>query len=126
MSAFSLDDLKTTLPLNAHRVDVPEFGAGKVAYVAELAMNEREERIEAWWNAYKKETAKQDDIGQNAWILAACLCDESRNLLCDSPTSLSQTAIKFGVLGTVAARLLLKAMEVNSISATAAKELEKN
>jgi hypothetical protein len=47
------------LPLKAHSVPVPDFGAGKEAFVAELSMNEREQRIEAWWEEFKKETKRK-------------------------------------------------------------------
>ncbi len=127
MSAFSLEDLaKADLPLKAHRVDVPEFGKDKVAYVAGLGMNEREQRITAWWQDYKKDTKKQDEIGSNSWIIAACLCDENRVFLCDDAMAVSRAALKFGELGPVSMRLFAKAMDVNGLSAAAIEELEKN
>lgn len=125
MSAFTLEDLKE-LPLKAHRVDVPEFGKDKVAYVAELAMDEREERITAWWDEYKKETKKTDDIGSNSWILTACLCDENRVFVCNDAMEVARASQKFGKLGPVSMRLFSKAMEVNALSAAAVEELEKN
>ncbi len=125
MSAFSLDDIKE-LPLKAHAVPVPEFGAGKQAFVAELAMDEREERITSWWQDYKKQTNKTDEIGTNAWVLTACLCDESRKFLCGDAMEVARESKKFGKLGAVSMRLFSKAMEVNSISAAAIEELEKN
>ena len=126
MSAFSLDDLKVTLPLKAHSVPVPQFGAGKEAFVAELSMNEREQRVDAWWEQYKSETKKEDTIGFKAWVIAACLCDSDRNFLCRDAMEVSRTSLEFGKLGTIGAVLYMKAMEVNSMSAAEAEELEKN
>lgn len=126
MPAFSLEDLEKPLPLKAHRVDVPEFGEGKLAYVAELAMDEREERITGWWQEYKKQTGKTDETGTNSWVLTACLCDENRKFLCDDAMEVARASQKFGKLGPVSMRLFAKAMEVNSMSAAAVEELEKN
>jgi hypothetical protein len=121
---FTLEDLKTQLPLVAHKVPLPEFG--KDAYVAELAMDERELRITAWWQEFKAATKKQDEIGSNSWIAAACLCDEKRAFLCGDAMELSRTAQALGKLGTATARLFAKAMEVNAIGPAAIEELEKN
>jgi hypothetical protein len=74
----------------------------------------------------QKGNQKEDGIGFKAWVVSACLCDANRNFLCRDAMEVSRTALTFGQLGTVGAVLYFKAMEVNSMSAAEAQELEKN
>lgn len=126
MSLTLEDLLKVQLPLKAHAVEMPEYGAGAKAYVAELSMDEREERITHGWQEYKAGTKKTDDIGQNSFIAAACLCDENRNFLCGDAMAIARAAQTLGGFGNVSARLYAKAMTINSLSPPDVEELEKN
>jgi hypothetical protein len=124
---LSLEELtKKELSLKAHAVDMPEYGDGAKAFVAELSMNEREERITQGWQEYKAGTKKTDDIGSTSWLAAACLCDEQRNFLCGDAMAIARAALDLGKKGNVTCRLINMAQKVNSIDPKDLEELEKN
>lgn len=140
---LDLEKLKTLPPVKAHCVPVPELGGE--AWVAELTADERDLRLEIGWDEHKKAVALErkarglangsgqhspvDDsnVGLRAWVVAACLCDESRNFLCKDVIAISQTCEALGALhsGPVT-RLFAKAQEVNGVSAEQLEAIEKN
>jgi hypothetical protein len=127
VSALTLEELlKPDLPLKAHPVPLPERGNGSTAFVAELSMDEREERVTKGWQSYLASTKKTDGIGETSWIAAACLCDSDRNFLCSDAMAIARAAQQLGQRGTVTFRLYSKAMQINSLSQAEVEELEKN
>lgn len=108
-------------PLRCEQIDVPEFGAGAVAYIAELTAYEREQRIEFPFAEFKEATAQDGNAGVRAHLVAACLCtDQSRSFEAKDAESIrSLAALLNGMAGeqaNAATRLGNKAAELNALS----------
>lgn len=129
MSSLTLDFLKQQgPPLAAHQVQVPEFGPGVVAWIAELSADERDARMEATWLDYKKRTGQESNVGLRAFMAAACWCSgPEREFVAPTPEVIEEAALLLGKRDAKpVTRMFTKAQEVNGIGADAVDELEKN
>lgn len=127
--AFTLDLLQAAgaPALKAHAVPVYEFGGGVVAHVAELSADERDSRIAVVWSKRKEETGQEDNAGLTAFIVAACLCNESRVFLAADADAIKATALQLGKANAAAVnRLDDKARKINGLSDDAPEQAEKN
>ena len=114
-------------PLRCDPVAVPEFGAGAVAYIAELTAYEREQRIELPFQDFKASTNQEDNAGVRAHLIAACLCtDQSRSFEAKAVDAIrSLAALLNGMAGDHAnavQRLSNKAGELNALSEESQKK----
>lgn len=127
MTALTLDDLATIPPLKCEAVPVPEFGEGKVAWLAELTAHERDARIEVPFAAYKERVGQENNVDLKAFCVAACWCkSEARDFVADDAKAIEAAAIKISKLGTVFTRLMPKVEQLNGLSEAEVKQIEKN
>lgn len=131
MSVFNLQKLGTLSTegpkLEAHPVPVYEFGAGEVAYIAELSADERDARLEVAWSEFKERTGKDTNAHYRAWVAAACWCDASRVFVAPSPEDIEGVAGKLGVLSAKpVTRMFIKAADLNALTEDAVEDLKKN
>lgn len=115
-------------PCRVESVQVPELEADGIAYLAELTAHEREQRIEVAFAEFKEATKQEDNSGIRAYIVAGCLCDESRKFIAASPLDLRKLAASLNALKGDAVnavrRLADKAAELNALGQS--EDIEKN
>jgi hypothetical protein len=132
VSALTLEDIaKAKLPLASHSVPVPEFGQNgdgkpKEAFVAELSMDERDERLDWAGTNTRRKPAKRTMSARPPGLPRPASAIRAGNFLCGDVMAIARTAQSLGKFGNVAARLMAKAMEVNSIDPKTIEEMEKN
>ena len=124
MPTLDLTNLPPQLPLKAHAVDVPEFGEGMQAWVAELSADDRD-GFEVAWAEYRKSKGQENSVGLRAFLVAACWCSPERKFIANG--DLPKVAQQLGAMPSApVTRLFDKASSINGIGEEAAKELEKN
>lgn len=118
MSALTFDDLKALGPkLQCESVPVPEFGEGKVVWIAELTADEVDERIERAWLEHKKRTGQEDNAGFRAFAPAACWCTgPERTFVAQDSAAIEQAAKLFGRHGKAVTRLWQVAAKLNGLT----------
>lgn len=130
MAVLTLEHLKTLAAapsLKAHPVPVYELGAARVAYVAELSADERDERLEVSWLAHKADTGQENNVGFRAWAAAACWCDASRAFVAKDAKAIAAVAAQLGGLDSKpVTRMFVKASELNGLTEEDVEDLEKN
>lgn len=125
MPRFVLDMIPATPPVAAHPVQVPEFGDGVVAYVAELTADERDRRLEGPWQKHSEANGDGSMAGFRALAVAACLCDEQRQFLAATQQDIAAAAERLGKCDSrPITRLFVKAAEINGL--TGGDDDEKN
>lgn len=129
-SVFTLESLakQAAVPLFAHPVPVYEFGAGMVAYIAELSADERDARLEIPWLKHKETNGQSGNEGFRAFAAAACWCNsQARDFVAKDAAEIAAAAAKLGALDSKpVTRMFAKAAEVNGLTEEAIQELEKN
>lgn len=112
--------------LKAHAVDVPEFGDGVTAYIAELTAHDRDERLEVPWLKHREETGDTSNAGFRAFAVAACLCDESRKFQAESTAEIFELAGQLDKCDSrPVTRLFNVAVEANDLNSSA-EDAKKN
>lgn len=103
--------------LQCESVPVPEFGEGKVVWIAELNADEVDERIERAWLKHKERTGQEDNAGFRAFAPAACWCTgpERTFAACDAE-AIAEAAKLFGRLGKAVTRLWQVAARLNGLT----------
>lgn len=127
---LTLDKLKATgTPvLLAQPVAVYEFGAGSVAYIAELTANERDARLEVPWLEHKKKTGQKDDAGFRSYVAAACWCNsQQRDFVAADAKAIAEVAALLGERDSKPVdRMFQKACELNGLTEAHVEAIAKN
>lgn len=114
--------------LLAHPVQVPEFGPGMVAYIAELTADERDARLEVPWLNHKEQTGQKDNAGFRAFVAAACWCkSQLRDFECADEKAITEAAKVLGGRDSKPVDRMFKlAAKLNGLTEEEVAELEKN
>lgn len=124
-SVFNLEKLtaaSSAPPLTVEPVPVYEFGAGTIAWIAELSANEREERIERIRLKHQ-----DDESGFRAHVVAACWCNtQARDFVAKSEDEICAAAELLGKQGKAVIRMFEMADKLNAISPKEIERVEKN
>lgn len=127
MSALTLDDLASAPKLRCESVPMPEFGEGKVVWLAELTAYERETRIEVPFAAYRTRIGQENAVNLRAFTVAACWCkSEARDFLNDDDAAITKAAEKLCSVGTPFYRMFDKVEKLNALSDSEKESIEKN
>ena len=131
MSALTLDhlkDLAASAPLQSHPVPVYEFGAGRVAYIAELSADERDSRIERPWQDHKDRTGSDSMEHFRALAVAACWCaGQDRQFVAKDAAAIAVAAEQLGKAnGKAVSRMFELADKLNGFTAAAMEDIGKN
>lgn len=128
MRAFSVSDLKAP-ELQVARVLVPEFDQGgepACCYVKEMTANDRDKRVDTWWEHRKENLDQKDNSGRMAWIAAACLCTEEGKWLAPSAIEVNELTDKLQEQKAAAIqRIVIAASTMNGIGDSAVERIEK-
>lgn len=131
MSVFNLQKLENVAAagpkLEAHPVPVYEFGAGEVAYIAELSADERDSRLELSWMEYKTRTGHSSNEHYRAWVAAACWCDAARVFVAKEAADIERVAELLGKQSAKpVTRMFSKAADLNALTEEDVEDLKKN
>lgn len=115
-------------PLKCDAVAVPEFGAGMVAWIAELTQEEREERIEVPFSDYRKRTGRENNVGLRAFTVAACVCKtQARDFEAVDAKQIETLSTALATRsGVPFLRMFAKVEQLNALTEADLDEIEKN